>query len=112
MEQRTLTLEQIEREFLIEDISPARLASLRVLLGGKYSTAMNNLEKILKQKPVIWNEMRKDHKSDAATERAWEATEFGLEELHWTFQRKKIEKMMSACKSLIDLKTSEGYNIM
>ena len=107
-----MTLKDIEKEFLQEEIHPTRLAELRVQLGGKYSTAMNNLEHILKQKPIVWNEMRKDYKSDTATDRAWEGTELGLEELHWTFQRKKIEKLMSACKTLIDLKTAEGYNLM
>jgi hypothetical protein len=107
-----MELKDIEKEFLSGGLQPVRLAELRVQLGGKYSVAMNNLEHILKQKPVIWNEMRKDFKSDSSCERAWEATEFGQDELHWTFQRKKIEKLMSACKSLIDLKTAEGYNQM
>lgn len=107
-----MKLEDIEREFMGGDINPGRIAELRVILSGKYSRVMNQLEEILQKKPVIWNELRPNYKSDAATERAWEASELGLNELHWNFQRKKIEKLLSASKTLINVKTAESYNVI
>ena len=106
----TLTLKQIEAEFLVGNVTPTRIAELRVVLAGKYSYSMGMLEDILTQKPKIWNNMRPDYKSDAATDRAWEATDLGLEELKWNMNRKKIERLLSASKTLIDVKTAEAYN--
>jgi len=106
-----MELSQIEASFMVESTTPAQIANMRVLLSGKYSYAMNKLEEILLQKPIIWNKMRPEHKSDKATDREWESSELGLEELHWKMQIKKIEKMMSAGKTLIDAKTTEAYSI-
>ena len=105
-----MTLEQIEKE--MEAVTtPGRLAELRVLLSAKYARATNEYERILIEKPVVWNELRKGFKSDTATERAWEATEAGVAERHWKFQIKKIEKMMTAIKTLIDVRTGEANNL-
>jgi len=105
-----LTLEQIERE-MATVTTPGRLAELRVLLSAKYAQATNEYERILLAKPAIWNELRKDVKSDTRAEREWEATELGQGERHWKFQIKKIEKMMSAIKTLIDVRTGEAQNL-
>lgn len=107
-----MTLFEIEQEFLTtSDVNPARLAELRVILSAKYAEASNELEKILLSKPSIWNELRKDQKSDTATERQWEASEYGLGELKWKMTLKKIEKMMSAAKTMIDVRTNEARNL-
>ena len=106
-----MQLEQIESEMLAGDILPARLGELRIILGAKYAQAMNQYEDILMQKPSIWNEMRKDYKSDTATDRAWDATQMGIKELHWKFQIKKIEKMMSALKMQWEIVNTEIRNL-
>jgi hypothetical protein len=107
-----MSLHEIEREFLTStDIPPGRLAELLILLSAKYAEASNQLEAILLSKPSIWNEMRKEYKSDKATDRAWEATEYGLGELKWEMQLKKIQKLMSASKTMIDVRTNEARNM-
>lgn len=111
MNEPYLELKDIELEMLKANTTPSRLAELRVILSGKYAQATNNYEEVLLKKPVIWNELRPDFKSDTACERAWEATELGISERHWKFQIKKIERMMSAIKTLITVKTTEAYNI-
>lgn len=105
------SLEEIEKKFL-QPMTPGEIADLRVVLSGKYAYVMNQLEAILMEKPIRWNAMRPEFKSDTACERAWQATEMGLQELHWNFQRKKIEKLMSAAKTLLEVKTAEAYNQM
>jgi hypothetical protein len=105
-----MTLEQIEIEMNTVQ-APGRLAELRVLLSAKYAAATNQYEAVLVQKPTIWNEMRGNFKSDTACERAWEATELGIAERHWKFQIKKIERMMSAIKTMIEVKTGEARNL-
>lgn len=106
-----MPLHEIERELLTPDLPPGRLAELLVLLSAKYAEATNRLEEILFAKPALWNGMRADFKSDTACERAWEATEMGLQELKWKMTLKKIEKMMSACKTMIQVRTNEAHNM-
>jgi len=105
-----LTLEQIEVEMATEK-TPGRLAELRVVLSAKYAAATNNYEAVLVQKPALWNAVRGNFKSDTACERSWEATELGIAERHWKFQIRKIERMMSAIKTLIEVKTGEARNM-
>lgn len=105
-----LTLEQIEKEMAAGG-TPGRLAELRVLLSAKYAHATNQYEAILMSKPAIWNELRKDVKSDTRAEREWEATELGQGERHWKFQIRKIDRMMNAISSLIKVKTGEAQNL-
>jgi hypothetical protein len=107
-----MELKDIEKEILVGNVLPHRLAELRLQLSAKFSVATDNLEEILIQKPRIWNGIRESQKSDTATERIWEATELGTEERHWRFQIKKIEKMMTACKTMIDVMNSEARNLM
>lgn len=105
-----MTLEQIEKEMATAP-TPGRLADLRVILSAKYAQATNEYEAVLLEKPKIWNAMRPDFKSDTACERAWEATELGQAERHWKFAIRKIERMMSAIKTLIEVKTGEARNL-
>ena len=110
MNPKVTTLEAIEKE-LETSPTPGRLADIRVLLSAKYAYATNEYEKVLMAKPSIWGEMRLNHKSDTATEREWEGTPEGQAEMHWKFQIKKIERMMSAIKTLIEVKTGEARNL-
>lgn len=105
-----MKLADIEQE-LATAPTPGRLADLRVILSSKYAAATNEYERVLIEKPKIWNEMRENYKSDTACERAWEATDEGIAERHWKFQIRKIEKMMTAIKTLIDVKTGEAQNL-
>jgi len=107
-----MLLQEIERELLTTtDIQPGRLAELLVQLSAKYAEASNKLEEILLAKPTIWNDMRPQFKSDTACEKFWESTESGLQELKWKMTLKKIEKMMSACKAMITVRTNEAHNM-
>ena len=110
MQPEKMTLENIEHE-MASQTHPGRLAELRVVLSSKYAKATNEYEKVLIIKPKLWNAMRDDFKSDTACERAWEATEDGMKERHWKFQIRKIERMMSAIKTLIEVKTGEARNL-
>jgi hypothetical protein len=108
----SLTLEQIEREMLDGIPVPSRIGELRVILSAKFAQATNEYERVLAEKPVLWNEKRNDFKSDTACERWWEGTEGGVAERHWKFQIKKIQTMMSALKTLWEIKNSEAQNII
>ena len=107
-----MTLQEIEHELLTAtEIPPGRLAELLVLLSAKYAETSNRLEDILLKKPSIWNGMRDDFKSDTACERAWQGSEIGMEELKQKMSLKKIEKMMSAAKTMIQVRTNEAHGV-
>lgn len=89
---------------------PAELAEWRVILSGKFAFASNQLEEILLKKPSKWNAIRETVSSDTRAERMWESTELGEKERHWRMQMKKIEKMSSAIKTMLEVKNAEAYN--
>ncbi len=103
---------QIIQNELIEGkpIPPRELANKRAILAGEYSFACGLLEEILKMKPALWNEMREKHKSDKATDREWEATEYGINETGLKLKLRRIEKMMNALSSLIRIAEGESKN--
>lgn len=76
-------------------------------LSGEYSWVCSQLEQVLASKPVIWNSIRKNTKSDTSAERQWEASENGVNEMGLRLRMKSIEKMMSALKSIINVAQNE-----
>lgn len=105
-----MTLEKIEKE-MASVTTPGRLAELRVLLSAKYAAATNNYEAVLLLKPPVWNSLRESVKSDTRAERMWEETELGQQERHWKFQIRKIDRMMSSIKTMIEVRTNESRNL-
>lgn len=90
---------------------PGTLAEYRVTLSHKYGEASDRLEACEKLFAEWWSEHRENYKSDAACERAFDKTEVGQEKRHWDLQRKKIDRMSSAIKTLIEVRTNEARNL-
>ena len=80
-------------------------------LSGEYAFICGQLEDILSKKPAVWNELRKDVKSDTAAERVWENTPKGIDETGLRLRLKAMDKMSSALKSLINLASGELRNL-
>ena len=106
---RPITLQQIQDK-LATETSPITLAEYRVTLSHKYGVATDNQEACETIFVEYFNEHRKAHKSDASCERAFDKTEAGQQKRHWDFQRKKIDRMLSAIKSLIDARNTDFFN--
>lgn len=83
--------------------NPHGAAEAKALLAGEYAWICGQMEDILKRKAAVWNEIRKNVKSDTAAERAYEATADGLNEQGLRLRMKSVERMMSALTSLINL---------
>lgn len=105
-----MKLEDIQKEMEQGQVPPARLAEIRTILSGKYARASTQMEEILMRKPAIWNQLRKDQKSDTATERVYQGTEDGMAEVKWKLTLRRIEKMMSACKTQLEVLEGEARN--
>lgn len=90
--------------------NPIACANDLSVLSGEYSWSCTQLENILSRKPSVWNSMRPNYKSDTACERAWEATEDGVNEAGLKLRLKSCEKMMSSLKTLIRLAEMQAHN--
>jgi len=105
-----MTIEKIEQE-LREGMqfAPHDLSRYISFLSGEYSFYAGLREELLKRRPLIWNEMRKDHKSDKSTDRAYEATTDGIDDIALKIRLKRLQVLITAFKTL--LRTAEGQAI-
>lgn len=103
-------LEDIERRLRENTLIPKELGDNLGYLAGEYGFWSSRLEDILLRKPAKWNELRKEKSSDRAAERAWEATEDGVNEMTLRLKLKRLEKLMSAVKTIINIKNVEVRN--
>jgi hypothetical protein len=90
--------------------APNKCAEDLSILSGEYAFLCGLLEDITQRKPAVWNELRKEVKSDTACERLWEASADGVNEAGIRLRMKGCEKMMVALKSLIKIAEGESMN--
>jgi len=93
-----------------EQISPRDLARYRNFLAAQFSFYTEELLELEKRYPIVWNEIRKDVKSDTAAERLYDATEQGLKRSELRARLKKLEKLMSALKTTLEVMNHEARN--
>ena len=55
--------------------------------------------------------IRESHKSDTATERAWQSTAEGIRETRIKLKLKALEKQMSAIKTHLKTLSDEAHNL-
>ena len=92
--------------------NPHLCATYRSELSGEYSYLVGQLEDIKARKPLVWLEMRKEHKSDSSTNRAYEATEDGMNEVQLRGKLKRVEKLMQGLNSLIKIAEQEAFHVI
>ena len=90
------------------DKTPHQLADELHEMAIEYAKLAEELGMILTYKPAEWLKLRGDSKSDASTDRAYEATEAGTRETIIRLKMKALEKMMSAIKTKLQILTNEA----
>ena len=95
----------------IMDKTPHQLAEARIVLAEEYSRYSGRFAEMVKAQAVFFKENRKDHKSDTATQRAFELTEDGVTMTILKMKLKSIEKTMSAYNTYLRLKENEAKNL-
>lgn len=103
-------IDRAEREIIDSGFSPARAANLKISLAAEYSYYMGRLEDILTRRPTIWMEMRKTNQSDKATDREWESTQDGIDEMVCRSRLKRIEKLISSLSTYVRVAEGEARN--
>lgn len=104
------TIKKIQTELQMGSIPPHQCAEYRAILSGYYSFYAGRLEEILLRKPAVWQQLRKDQKSDKATDNVYAATQDGMNEMGLRLRLKSLEKMMGGLKALQDLAEGESRN--
>lgn len=89
-------------------LAPRDLAEFRLALAAEYAYLNSQLIEILMRKPAKWNELRRDQKSDMATERVFSATLDGLKEIELRMKLKSIEKLSSAIRTQLEVMIGES----
>lgn len=90
--------------------NPHLAAEYKVKLAGEYSFFTGILEDILTRKPKWWNENRPHQKSDKATDKLFEQTEDGINEMGLRLRLKRCEKLINALGTLIRIAEGESKN--
>ena len=97
---------------LIQEASqtnPGRMSEIAVELSAWYATLSEQLENILVFKADRWVVLRDSHNSDRATDRAWDATDEGKQEIRLRSQLKYLEKFISSLKLRLKIKEGESF---
>ena len=96
----------IQQEMTVGQPSPSQIADFRVRLAGYYASSTDEFGELEMYRAREWERFRKDSKSAADAERAFEASEQGQRYLKLKHTLRKLEKLMSACGS--KLRTAEN----
>lgn len=107
-----VTIKEIQESMELGTATPEQLAQYRVVLSGVYARMSDQLANLEADKAKKWLIMRKDYKSDKATDRAWDATDDGQLEIHLRSKMRKIDKMSTSIASLLYVKGREAKNQM
>lgn len=91
--------------------TPRQLAEDRITLSEEYSRYSGIYADLIKKQADYFNAERKDHKSDNATQKAFDATEDGVKIAQVKQKLKTIEKKMSAINTLLRLLENEAKNL-
>lgn len=102
----------IEQRMRDNTLSPHEMAEARTILSGEMSFLTGKLMGVLSEKPFYFIKHRQSYSSDTACERAWEATEQGLEELRLKMTIKSYERMMSALKTSLEIHSMEARSML
>lgn len=104
---RTDSMNQLHRSNMA---TPHQLAEENVKYTAAYELASSQLEEILARRPAMWQTLRESVGSDKAADRAYEATQDGIDEMRLRMKMKRWEKHISSNKTLIRIFEGEARN--
>jgi hypothetical protein len=91
--------------------TPHKMAEDLILLSEQYSRYSGEFAEHIKLQADFFNTFRTDHKSDTATQRAFDATPAGVKLVILKLKLKALEKQMSATRTFLRLAENEAHGI-
>ena len=95
----------------MENLTPHELSVKRLQLSEEYSRFSGEFAEQIKKQADYFNTFRADHKSDNATQKAFDATQDGVRMTILKLKLKSIEKTMSALNTHLRLLENESKNL-
>lgn len=92
--------------------SPHKIASDVVEMAGHFARGSELYAKYFKKRADYFHENRPKHKSDNATEKAFDRTEDGVVMVELKMKLKSLSAQISANKTLLRVLEQEAKNIM
>lgn len=105
-----MTIEIIENELKVGQVSPHRLVEMSDWLAAHSSSLMDRHEELIQANVAFFNLHRAEHKSDKAVERAWEATTMGMELRIAETTQKRITTLLRAISRHLKVLQMEAFN--
>ena len=93
------------------DKTPHQLAEARIGLAEEYSRYSGKFADLVKAQAQFFKDNRDKHKSDTATQRAFELTDEGVRMTIIKMKLKSIEKTLSAYNTFIRLAENEARGL-
>ena len=91
-------------------MTPLEATQKKEEFTGHYSRASEQLEVIEVRRLESWQVLREKHKSNADAVRAWESSLDGIEALKLKMKMDRMQKTISVCNSLLQVKNNEARN--
>lgn len=95
----------------MENLTPHEISEKRIILAEEYSRKSAELATLIRSQAEYFNTNREKHKSDTATQRAFDVTEEGIRLTTVKLKLKSIEKTMSAYNTHLRLLENESKNL-
>jgi hypothetical protein len=92
-------------------MNPGELSEQLMYQSAEYSKYTEELTDVLRNKSVVWMEMRKRSTSDKQTDREWDSTVEGMMEMSHRLRLKALEKSMSAIRTRLRILEGEARNM-
>lgn len=90
---------------------PLQLAEERIGMAEEYSRYSGQFAELVKIQAQFFKDNREKHKSDTATQRAYELTDQGVRMTIIKMKLKAIEKQLSASNTMLRLLENQAKNL-
>lgn len=92
-------------------LTPREASDRKEILSGEYSNLSEKLLNIQKQRPKLWMDMYAELRKVNLTNRAWEASEMGIEESTLKTRMTAIKVQISAMNTIVNVAHDEARNL-
>lgn len=110
MEEKINLIEKELRDGILNN-NPHLCAEYVASLCGELSFYLSKQGEIEQNRAKNWLEIRKEHKSDTATTKAWSLTEDGISYEWYENRIKRIKALLTGLRSLLKMAELEIHNI-
>jgi len=95
----------------LQQLTPHQLADRLLALTNQYGNLSDELARILAHKDYKWSALRNTTTSDKQADRLWYQTKDGTKERLIDFELKKLQRIMSSIKAVLQVRENEAKKL-